>query len=76
MNLQVIENIDLCQLAQAVREADRERSNIALQNKKSNRRRGSYSLVGKLTEVLLILGNNSCGGACIKNRLPIGLSCL
>ena len=35
MNLQVIENIDLYQLLQAAREADRERSNIALQNKKS-----------------------------------------
>ena len=35
MNLQVIENIDLHQFLQAVREADRERSNIALQNKKS-----------------------------------------
>ena len=37
MNLQVIENIDLCQLVQVAREPDRERPYIALQNKKGGR---------------------------------------
>ena len=38
MNLQVIENIDLYQLLQAAREADRERSNCALQCKNAKPR--------------------------------------
>ena len=34
------------------------------------------SLTGTLKKVPRIRGNNSCGSAYIKNRLPIGVSCL